>query len=412
MNIVYIFMQLKSKLKEKLDNLFRRWNGLEKSQKLSLFVISFFVLALPVSLFAISRPVRLFSRATYPVTPPITPPFTPFPTPSESSISWVTDYLALKAEGFKIVASGVEFSPTNSSSSPYLSSGVDPNNPKYIFFEATWTEAKGKINFYLHIKSDNNYWWADKIKITYSQDEVYPRTVEYSGSFFKTPLGKPFFGENLTFYPNLLPYGSCAPRPSCLDAKPPCKMVQPAGGWCPDRAYPDEVRNNYIHFDKLMILPRFSEQTAFPRPTPSPRITPTPTSSPLPNSNPKIKTNALPNGRVGKKYSFSIEGIDSDPYDNLNMSINNLPPGIKMGKCLYSVVEPLMYRIFSQNKPSASSVSVSCTIEGTPKIPGVYRVDILLWDQRGGSDHKSLTLKVDPVRRFNIFGRFSRGLSE
>lgn len=64
------------------------WSKLTKSQRLSLLFLLFILIALPLALFLVSGPVKLFSRASYPITPPITPPVNPTPTAIPVGPGW------------------------------------------------------------------------------------------------------------------------------------------------------------------------------------------------------------------------------------------------------------------------------------------------------------------------------------
>jgi|GEM_PF-4780618 len=70
-------MQFKENLKIRWGEARSAWYGLDKMQKVSLAVLIFFLVALPVSLLVIVSPIKLFSRADYPITPPITNPIPP-----------------------------------------------------------------------------------------------------------------------------------------------------------------------------------------------------------------------------------------------------------------------------------------------------------------------------------------------
>lgn len=75
-------MTAKLVFKEKIKKLFSYWKNLSFSQKFSVGILSFFLLALPISVLVVMDPVKLFTRATYPLTPPITPPYTSSPSPT------------------------------------------------------------------------------------------------------------------------------------------------------------------------------------------------------------------------------------------------------------------------------------------------------------------------------------------
>lgn len=100
-----------------------------------------------------------------------------------------------------------------------------------------------------------------------------------------------------------------------------------------------------------------------------------------------------------------MRGYDSDRNDVLTMNIYNLPPDLTYG-CV------LKRNLFRQNR-------ITCTILGVPRQSGTYRVDISVFDNRGGYASKSLSLNVRKNRRFydpiinsaivrNFMGRFRR----
>lgn len=96
-------------------------------------------------------------------------------------------------------------------------------------------------------------------------------------------------------------------------------------------------------------------------PTPTPTPTPTP-----PVNNPPIafiNNPVLPNGKVGKPYSAKIDAVDPNGDLVGITSIENLPPGIKMGPCRDSYS-------FSE-----------CTISGTPKKAGKYPIKVKVTDK-------------------------------
>lgn len=104
--------------------------------------------------------------------------------------------------------------------------------------------------------------------------------------------------------------------------------------------------------------------------TPSPVVTgPTPTPTPTPTppvNNPPIafiNNPVLPNGKVGKPYSAKIDAVDPNGDLVGITSIENLPPGIKMGPCRDSYS-------FSE-----------CTISGTPKTAGKFPVKVKVSDK-------------------------------
>lgn len=127
--------------------------------------------------------------------------------------------------------------------------------------------------------------------------------------------------------------------------------------------------------------------TTFPKPTPTqlPSIiiptslpTNTPIPTPLSNKPPIITTTRFRIAFLGRIYKSVVTGYDSD-IDQLKMLINNLPPGLKISNCTLT-------------KTTVSAIS--CTIEGKPSKKGIFRVDISLFDGKGGIDQKSIKLYV------------------
>src|SRR3990167_7687794 len=54
------------------------------------------------------------------------------------------------------------------------------------------------------------------------------------------------------------------------------------------------------------------------------------------NHDPTIVTKAFPLGRVGYKYYVEVFGYDRDRGETLEMTIADLPSGLKQGSCYYS----------------------------------------------------------------------------
>ncbi len=127
-------------------------------------------------------------------------------------------------------------------------------------------------------------------------------------------------------------------------------------------------------------------------PTPTARIVPTPTASGTPspifkNQRPIITTTSFPEAKVGKKYFAEVTGYDPDKGDNLKMEIKGLPAGIALIQCRQPKKTGLWKYLPSKN-------TISCTISGTPKLPGIYNVGIILSDSKGGIAQAILRLKV------------------
>lgn len=134
---------------------------------------------------------------------------------------------------------------------------------------------------------------------------------------------------------------------------------------------------------KVTITPS-PRVTFVPTPTvkATPRVTSAPTQTPEPvNITPRISTIILPRARVGRNYSTNVVGYDKDRSDNLTMIITNLPPGLSQGSCTQRV--NLLRRKV-----------IRCQIVGNPNRSGNYRVDVSLFDSRGGVAQRSYLLRV------------------
>lgn len=108
----------------------------------------------------------------------------------------------------------------------------------------------------------------------------------------------------------------------------------------------------------------------------SPTRTPTPT--PTPNKPPQITTMKLPQGRLNQKYSADVLAVDPDSKDYVDMTLAKLPPGL-VSRC---------YRGHSRGNNSI------CTITGTPKQHGTFKVNVQAKDNRGGKTEKILPLTI------------------
>ena len=111
--------------------------------------------------------------------------------------------------------------------------------------------------------------------------------------------------------------------------------------------------------------------------------TPTSTPTPIPNYTPTITTTYLISARVGDIYNVPVEGEDLDANDTLSMTISNLPPGLVPGVC-------------TQLATSISPHRIVCSINGSPTQSGTYQVTIVLTDNHGGKDSKTLPLTISP----------------
>ena len=125
--------------------------------------------------------------------------------------------------------------------------------------------------------------------------------------------------------------------------------------------------------------------TSIPIWTAHPITTPTPTPA-FVNSIPVISTGKLRAARVGSRYRYYVRSYDRDSSEDMKMHITNLPAGLSQGEC----------RI---DRTIAGGSSIRCPIVGRPEEPGATRVDITVFDSRGGFDQAHLTLYIRD--RFN-----------
>jgi hypothetical protein len=224
-----------------------------------------------------------------------------------------------------------------------------------LTFYSSGTEASPKERPWilrdLWSRKKSNYIHFDKLMLTPAFRGTTPTPIP---TLTPIPSKYPFPTPIASFIPT--PGPTCLPRPACLDSVPPCMIPEPVDGWCP-------------------VL------------SPTPVVTPTP----IVNRTPEIITTGLADGMVGESYSAYVRGRDGDIGDSLKMLIANLPPGIRNVKCSSDAE---IFRGFVN--------SISCVIEGVPETAGTYRVDAVLFDQKGGVDEKSFALIIKPPRRYRI----------
>ena len=120
----------------------------------------------------------------------------------------------------------------------------------------------------------------------------------------------------------------------------------------------------------------------------SPMPTSTATLPPLSEYNqaPVITTENLNSAVVGSSYRMSIDGYDDDSDDVLTMVIDGLPSGVGKNFC-------------TTRRAVSGRNWLMCTIEGSPQKAGIYRVDVTMFDGRGGTDQKHLSLEIRDVPR-------------
>ena len=128
-------------------------------------------------------------------------------------------------------------------------------------------------------------------------------------------------------------------------------------------------------------------QTMFPRASVEMPITfPGSTKTPQPTlEDPVIRTGNFKKAQIGKKYSARVYAYDKDGSDNLDMTIDSLPPGLHQERCTY--YKNLYKRSYAL-----------CSIEGTPTRQGEYQVVVKVSDGTGRYVEKTIPLVVGGAR--------------
>jgi hypothetical protein len=101
-----------------------------------------------------------------------------------------TRQVRLAADAMSIEAGGRHF--TAGGSAVELNS--DPGTPdKYTTIELVWTEGGTEMRLNIYFTSDGRDWWANEIR---TSDGGSPGDwIEYTGTFFRAPLGRAFVGN-------------------------------------------------------------------------------------------------------------------------------------------------------------------------------------------------------------------------
>ena len=94
-----------------------------------------------------------------------------------------------------------------------------------------------------------------------------------------------------------------------------------------------------------------------------------------------IITSRLRSVRVGSRYRYYVRAYDRDANEDMKMYITNLPVGLTQGEC-------------KKGKTIAGGTSIRCPIIGRPEQPGTIRVDVAVFDSRGGHDQIHLALYI------------------
>lgn len=189
-----------------------------------------------------------------------------------------------------------------------------------------------------------------------------------------------------TTFPTTRP--TCTPRPACLDAQPPCQWIYvPPGGWCPaSRTTPPSTKPSITPLTPSagrvcdLICPDGYQVT--PNCLCEPFTTST-TTLPTSINRPTTITKSLPALMQNHFYLATIAAQDLDVNDKVSLTIEGLPAGLQMERCLPS------------NAPGKALVS--CSITGTSKAaPGNYTLTIRATDSQGNVSAQTVTLTVIP----------------
>jgi hypothetical protein len=101
-----------------------------------------------------------------------------------------TPQVSLAANSLQIEADGQHFSAGGST----VAVNSDPGTPdKYTTLELTWNERGVEMRLNIYFASDGHQWWATELR-TYNGKSP-GDWIEYTGTFFRTPLGHEFAGN-------------------------------------------------------------------------------------------------------------------------------------------------------------------------------------------------------------------------
>jgi hypothetical protein len=107
------------------------------------------------------------------------------PTP----VHFETHQVKLDADDIYIDANGKRFTAAGAD----VSVDSDPGGPEYWTSESAWQEHAVEMRLYIYFASDGRDWWATEIRTYNGKREA--DWIEYTGEFFKSPLGQPFVGD-------------------------------------------------------------------------------------------------------------------------------------------------------------------------------------------------------------------------
>jgi hypothetical protein len=109
--------------------------------------------------------------------------------PAANPVSWVTSRVRLDADHFFTVADGDTFWAKDQN----IDIGSDYGDSTYCSLEIEWEENGVDMRLYMYFHADSISWWSDEIR-TYD-GQTNPDWLEYTGTFFETPLGQTFTGD-------------------------------------------------------------------------------------------------------------------------------------------------------------------------------------------------------------------------
>lgn len=109
---------------------------------------------------------------------------------SPTAVRFGTPQVSLAADSLQIEAGGQRFSAGGST----VAVNSDPGTPnKYTTLELTWNERGVEMRLNMYFASDGLSWWANEMR-TYNGKSP-GDWIEYTGTFFRTPLGHAFTGN-------------------------------------------------------------------------------------------------------------------------------------------------------------------------------------------------------------------------
>jgi hypothetical protein len=106
----------------------------------------------------------------------------------EHRVAWKTNVVSLKAKNLVITADDRRFAPP-----AVVDLHSDAGDARYWTLEATWFEAGIEMRMNVYFAADDTDWWATEIRTYNGRDPA--DWIEYGGTFFKSPLGKPYTGD-------------------------------------------------------------------------------------------------------------------------------------------------------------------------------------------------------------------------